>query len=292
MNVAPDCYPCLVRQALQTVRTASPDPSCHARLVQAVCRYLGEADSNQSASHFALPIYALIHAMTGVADPYAELKKGSNALALSMVPMMRQLIDAAPDRLAAALHAAAAGNVIDAGVNHGFDICRDLAAVMELPFGRNDLDAFRSRLHPGVNLLYLLDNAGEVVFDRLCIEQLAGLGATVTAAVKSGPIINDALAADAHAAGLHEVCTVMETGSADVGVNWKHASPALRRAFDAADLVIAKGHGHFETLDDADHPGLFCLLKAKCNVVADRAGVALGDLIFVRIADLHPADRA
>jgi uncharacterized protein with ATP-grasp and redox domains len=125
----------------------------------------------------------------------------------------------------------------------------------------------------------MLDNAGEIVFDRLLIEELAGHD--VTACVRGGPVINDATLADAEQVGLPDLCRVITTGSDAVGVEWDEASDDLKRAFAAADLVIAKGQANFETLSGRPET-IYFILKAKCDCVARELGVRLGDVVIVR----------
>jgi uncharacterized protein with ATP-grasp and redox domains len=155
--------------------------------------------------------------------------------------------------------------------------------MLRMPFAINDLPLFQSRLKRGSQLLYLADNAGEIIFDALAVERIQRFGVRVTVAVKSGPIINDAMLEDARAAKFPPGCAIMETGSADIGVNWQNASHALRAAYDNADLVLAKGHGHFETLRESHHAGLFFLLKAKCPVIAGALACRVSDLVFAHV---------
>ena len=281
MHVAPECYACLMRQALNTARSATDDLARQADALRETAAYLVQADASQCPARFSQPMYDIVSRVTGVADPFAALKRRTNALALELLPEVRAQVVRSRDPLAKALHAAAAGNVIDAGITRGFDVRKDMRAMLQEPFAINDLPLFQSLLKRGTRLLYLADNAGEIVFDALAVDRLRRFGATVTVAVKSGPIINDATLEDAQAAGLPELCTVLETGSADIGVDWNRAAPALRAAYDAAEIVLAKGHGHFETMCDAPRPGLFFLLKAKCPVVAQALHVRVGDLVFV-----------
>ncbi|MEI6219261.1 MAG: ARMT1-like domain-containing protein, partial [bacterium] len=134
-------------------------------------------------------------------------------------------------------------------------------------------------LGPGRHLLYLGDNSGEIVFDTLLVEQILKTGTTVTYTVKSGPIINDATMDDAVVSGMTKLTKVIETGSDDIGVNWRRSSKQFKKAFSSSDVIIAKGHGNFETCDEL--PGnIYSLLKAKCNVVAAVLGVKLGDMVF------------
>jgi uncharacterized protein with ATP-grasp and redox domains len=150
---------------------------------------------------------------------------------------------------------------------------------MKQKFAISAINRFRKDIRPGTKLLYTADNAGEIVFDRLLVEQLLKAGADITMSVKSAPIINDATIADAREAGLTSMIKVIRTGSNDVGINWRKVSKEFRTAFARADVILAKGHGNFETCDD--RPGnIYFLLKAKCVAVADRLGVKLGDLVF------------
>lgn len=276
-----------MQQALNTAKTASMDHAQQLAVLRETAAYLAQVDTAQSPARVSQPIYAIVSRITGVADPFATLKRKTNALALSLLPDIRDRVTHSRDPLAKALHAAAAGNVIDAGITRHFDVREDMLDLLREPFAIDDLPLFRARLTRGAKLLYLADNAGEIVFDTLAIERIQRLGVTVTVAVKSGPIINDAMMEDARAAGLPAQCTVMETGSADIGVDWARASPELRAAFDAADIVLAKGHGHFETLCTETHPGLFFLLKAKCTAVAHTLRCHTGSLIFIHAPRLR-----
>jgi uncharacterized protein with ATP-grasp and redox domains len=128
-------------------------------------------------------------------------------------------------------------------------------------------------------VLYLGDNAGEIVFDRVLVEHLLEAGAQVTFVVKARPVINDATLADARATGIAKLVPVITTGSNAIGVGWDRTRREFREAVKAADLIIGKGHGNFETC--CDRPGNFYfLLKAKCPVVAAELGVQTGDTVF------------
>jgi hypothetical protein len=287
MKILPECFPCLMRQTLNTVQQVTTDKAVQAAVLREVAAYMAQANADVPPAKFSQPMYAIVAQRTGVADPFDEVKRQTNALALQLLPEVSEQVRQSHDPLGKALHAAAAGNVIDAVIRGGFDVHADMLRQLRQPFQVNDLPVFRNMVKRGSKVLYLADNAGEIIFDALVVEQIHRLGAAVTVAVKSGPIINDAMMADAMAAGLPNRCTVMETGSADIGVNWDNASAALRATYDAADVVLAKGHGHFETLFDARHLGLFFLLKAKCPVVANVLNCNIGDLAFIHAAHLH-----
>jgi len=287
MHVAPECFPCLLRQTLNTLKSAGADETRQLAVLREVATYLSHADTALTPALFSEPAYGIIARSMAVLDPYASLKKETNALALRLLPDTRNSMLQAPDPLAKALQIAAAGNVIDAGISHQTDIRQDLERQLKLPFAVNDTPALRALLKRGARVLYLADNAGEIVLDALAVERIQRFGVTVTVAVKSGPIINDATLEDAQVAGLPKICTVIETGAASIGVDWNRATAEFRAAYQDAQVIIAKGHGHFETLHDDPHPGLFFLLKAKCPVVAKQLHCAHGDLVFRHAARLR-----
>ena len=290
MRVAPECFPCLLRQTINTAKSAGADEAQLLTIMREAMAYMSQADMSLTPARFSEPGYAMIARITGVTDPYADTKKATNALALKLIVEVRNRILHSQDPLGKALQAAAAGNVIDAGIGHLADIQQDLERLLQKPLAINDTPALRPFLKKrGARLLYLADNAGEIVFDALAIDRLQRFGVSVTVAVKSGPIINDATLEDARTAGLPKLCTVIETGAASIGIDWNRVSADFRAAYESADAVIGKGHGHFETLFADPHPGLFYLLKAKCPVVARKLRCAVGDLVFVHAPRLRNA---
>lgn len=279
MKAKSDCIPCLFRQALHTARIATSDPELHLDVLLELASQIPGRSMEMSPAAYSQPAYTIVSGITGVSDPFKKQKDETNRLALKLLPEMRRLIDRADDPLDAALHAAVGGNIIDLGINHKFDIAKDMRATMRRPFAVSAIKQFRKDLGPGRRLLYLGDNAGEIVFDTLLVEQILKTGTEVIFTVKSGPVINDATMADAEVSGMTALTAVIETGSNDIGVNWNRSSRQFKNAFKRADIILAKGHGNFETCDGL--PGnIYSLLKAKCNVVADALGVELGDIAF------------
>ena len=155
--------------------------------------------------------------------------------------------------------------MLDYGAQHLLDRDEALAACRQ-PLTIDHSAALSARLVPGADLLYLADNCGEIVFDRLVVEQLLARGCRVTVAVRSQPIINDATREDAVACGLDQLCEVIDSGSDAPGTPLALCSPAFRARFASADCVIAKGMGNFESLSDTPAP-LFFLFVVKCTTV-------------------------
>ena len=146
-------------------------------------------------------------------------------------------------------------------------------------FAVDHTDAFFDALESCEDLLLFLDNAGEIVFDKVLIEELQKHTA-VTAVVKGAPIINDVVLEDAESVGLTDVCEVIDNGGAFIGTPLDVITSEFRARMDRADIVLGKGQGNYETLDD--YPGdVFLLLKSKCEVVAQHMGVTLGEVAFI-----------
>ncbi|MCI5212665.1 MAG: DUF89 family protein, partial [Candidatus Electrothrix sp. ATG2] len=159
------------------------------------------------------------------------------------------------------------GNIIDYGALHIFDAAATIQECFSQEFIVGDYPSFREALHGQPTVLYLCDNCGEIAFDGLLIKQLQGLGCQVTAAVRESPIINDATVEDAHACGLDTICPVISNGTGCPGTPLESCSGEFREYFQAADLIISKGMGNFETLSEVSAP-IFFLFTVKCSQVA------------------------
>jgi len=275
MKASLDCIPCFVRQALETARLVSEDTSVHERLIRDLLHWAGEMDFAQSPPVLGQRIHRRLREITGVEDPYRTIKDRHNRIALGLYSELKSRMENASDTFAMAVQLAIAGNVIDLGAKHGsyeVDILSSLQRALEETIV-GDMELFRKTATGAHRILYLADNAGEIVFDRLLIEQLSP--ERITVAVRGAPVINDATMADAQAAGIHEIVEVIENGSDAPGTVLKDCSQQFQRRFDQADLVIAKGQGNFETLSAEKH-NIFFLFKIKCPVIAAHVGLPVG----------------
>ena len=186
------------------------------------------------------------------------------------------------DPFETAARLAIAGNIIDFGVNSTVDeseVERTIACSLTDPLDTAALAELKEAVGQAKSILYLGDNAGEIVFDRLLVEQMPL--EKITFAVRGGPILNDALMADAEAAGLTDLVEVIDNGTDAPGTILEACSQAFRRRFDKADLIIAKGQGNYETLSDCP-ANIFFLLRPKCAVLARHLNCELGRLILMR----------
>jgi len=268
-----------MKQAYNTAVRATDDRKLIRLVLNRTAEYVMKLDLNTTpadASNFA---YKVTTEVTGNRDPYREDKRRFNDLCLERAPALRRRIGDSPDPLKAAVRLAILGNVIDMGIGYSFDLGRELERFLDLSLATDDYDVFRRRLEGGGRkILYIGDNAGEIVFDMLLVEMLSREH-DVTFVVKGGPIINDATMEDAEYIGLTGMVEVIDTGSDGIGVKWSGVSDTFAERFGKADLVISKGQGNFETLSDREKE-IYFLLRAKCESVARVLGVDYGDVVF------------
>ena len=202
-------------------------------------------------------------------------------MALELEDELEQLVQESDRPLVTALKLAAAGNIIDLGIMQTHEINpRDaIAQAMATPLSVDHTQHFLESLEHCTDFLYLLDNAGEIVFDKVLIRQLQQ-HTRVTAVVKAGPIINDACLEDAEQVGLTAICDVIDNGGAFVGSPLTLIPQTFLERMSQADIILGKGQGNYETIDDFDG-NVYLLLKAKCDVVAKHIGICLGETAFV-----------
>lgn len=271
-----DCYPCFLRQGLDAARHAGANENLQAKIIQKSLLLLAEAHPASRPPEISALIHRIVRAETGNHDAYLALKKNSTQEALALLPWLQQLIRDSADPLETALRLSAAGNIIDFGAARQFDLQAVIREVLTAQFAIYHLQEFKQDLALAGSVLFLADNAGETVFDRLLIEQL---GKAVHYAVKTTPIINDAVREDAVSAGVDQVAAIIETGLDIPGADPQNSTAEFKHLFQEADLIISKGQGNYEMLSENQEP-LYFLLRAKCAIIARDLQVPLGSFIL------------
>jgi len=294
MRTCLDCLPCLTRQALEAARLATHDHAMQASIMRgALATLANESTTDASPPEVAQRLHRHVRLVTGSSDPYAALKRASNMIALAALPRLRTLVAESRDPLSTAVRLAIAANTLDAGMNAAHlptvegpwaraAAADTLAATLERTLQEplhGDLETFRRTLARARRILFLTDNCGEIVIDRLLIEQLPSERLTI--AVRGGPVLNDATRDDALSAGLDALAPVIDNGSDAPGTLLSDCTTTFRRALREANVVLAKGQGNYESL--SDHTGtIFFLFKVKCEVVARRTGLPLNGHALLR----------
>ena len=276
-----DCVPCFVRQALDSVRLVTDDETIHEAVLRNVLHLAGEMDLRQSPPAMGQHIHRHIRKLTGIHDPYREIKDRFNHIAMGLLPELKKRVQNSSYPLETAVRLAIAGNIIDFGVSSQLDeshIHDAIQHALTAPLN-GTMEEFASAVQNARNILYLADNAGEIVFDRLLLEQLPTQKITVV--VKGSPVINDATMIDAEMTGVTEIVDVIDNGSDAPGTIIDSCSESFQKRFASSDLILAKGQGNYETLSDVDKD-IFFVLKAKCSVIAEHIGCSVGGLVLMR----------
>ena len=233
---------------------------------------------NTTPPEIGMMVYKAIYQTADVDDPFKEIKEQCTAQLMSRYAEFKKQITRSKNPLYTALKLACFGNAIDFGANPDFDITQDLEDLFDKDFDVCEYDEFLSALKISSDILFIADNAGETVFDRLLIEQL---GKPVKYAVRSKPIINDATIEDAQNAGIDKVAQIITSGCDAPGTILKQCSEKFKQIFNASDMIISKGHGNYETLSEQKR-SIFFLLKIKCPVIARDIDIACGSIALIK----------
>ena len=271
-----DCFPCFLNQALRAARIATDDEKKIKKVLDEVGMMLVNIPLESTPPESGRLIYHKVSEITGNLDPYREIKRESTKKALSLYPSLKSEVEKSNDRLLTAVRIAIAGNVIDFGPNLDFNLKHDVKEILDKDFAIFDYNEFKDRFNEAHEILYIGDNAGECVFDRILIEEMKK---PVVYVVRDVPIINDATYEDAVQAGIDQVATILSSGTDAPGTILKTCSAEFKKIYDSSEFIISKGQGNYEALSNERHP-IFFLLKIKCRVIADDIGVGEGEIIL------------
>jgi uncharacterized protein with ATP-grasp and redox domains/8-oxo-dGTP pyrophosphatase MutT (NUDIX family) len=216
--------------------------------------------------------------IVGIEDIFYRIKRDHNRAALQLYPQLKNWVEKGENRLERAVKVAIAGNLIDLGVYRDIKVEGVLEEVDCAQWGRYQFASWVEDLKNAHTLIYVGDNAGEIVFDRILLEEISP-GRKIFFVVKGGPVSNDAILEDAQEAGIDKIAEILTTGQAEVGIALERAPLSLQKLWKEVDMIISKGQGNFETLSEAEG-NIYFLLKAKCIPVARELGVRQGDLIL------------
>jgi len=271
-----DCLPCFLQQTLRAGRVATDDEKIIKQLLDDVGMMLKDISLENTPPETGMLIYQKISQITGNKDPFKKIKKENIDKALYLYPEMKKLIDRSNDKLLAAIKLAIAGNVIDFGVNRAFDIEEEISEALNKKLVLKNYEDFKEALDKAKEVLYIGDNAGEAVFDKILIEQLKK---PVIYVVRGCPVINDVTFRDAASAGIDKVARIISSGTPAPGTILKTCNSDFIKLFKSADMVISKGQGNYEGLSGEDR-SIFFLLKVKCRVIESNIGAKVGDVIL------------
>lgn len=284
-----DCIPCFYRQALDAGRLAFADEETQKKILDKVAGVLPGFSLESKPPEMGIIIHRIIKKLTNNKDPYYEVKKRSNDLALSLYTQFKKKISKSSDRLKSAVEIAIAGNIIDYGVKNSINVKQELIKILAeedkaILNERKELfnfKSFKDSVKKSNTILYLGDNAGEIVFDRILIEEIKAIDnkKKIYFAVRHKPIINDVCIEDALTCGIDKTAEVISSGCETPSTIISLCSKKFLKIYKQADMIISKGQGNFEGLS-GENREIFFLFMAKCPVIAKHINSNVGDFIL------------
>lgn len=288
MKTSIECIPCFMRQILEVCRLIGAGQRKQKRIMDSFSRLIPGLPMKASPPEIARISYRLLREYSSCSDPYILIKKKSNLCALRLLGKLKDKVERSSDRLLTAVELAIAGNIIDFGAKNNLNVKEELKKILKderKSVNKRSLfhyAAFRKELKTAKNILYLADNAGETVFDRVLIEEIKKEfpDKVIFYAVKAKPVINDALMGDAKVCGIGKSAKLISNGSDAPGTILSICSSEFRRLFSRSDMIISKGQGNFESLSEVKR-NIFFLFMVKCPVVAKDTGRKIGDIVLL-----------
>ena len=285
MKVSYECGPCFLRQAREALDLSTDDEDLKMEIMGDIFKYLADnfskgTNSNKTGS----TMHKMIKQKTGCDDPYFREKIEGNEIALKYLPDVKKILKE-DDSLENYVKIAIIGNILDFGA---FTLDDDIESVIKGSLRKDlavkDIDEFENSLKKYDKVLYLVDNTGEIVFDKLLLAKIKEYGLDITIAVKSQPILNDACMKEALDAGLDEFGEIVEIGAGTVGYVDSEISDEFRQIFNNHRFIISKGMGNYEGLTEIDlsEKDIYFLLCAKCNTISRDIGVNLHDMLLFK----------
>ncbi|MBN2411355.1 DUF89 family protein [candidate division KSB1 bacterium] len=243
-------------------------------------QYLAKADYRQSPAALGGEMHRLIRGILNNPDPYKDVKIKYNKKMIEQYPQFKKMVTTAAEPFNAAMRLAIAGNVIDFGPQNRLDIMNTINKVIHAPLKIDDSGQLKKDIESAKTILYIGDNCGEIVLDKLFVETINH--PNIYFAVRKSPVINDATPEDARMIGLDKMVHLLTTGDDSPGAVWETASDEFKTIFQKADVIIAKGQGNLEGLMGV-RQNIYYLLVVKCEIIGQQIGAQTGDYIVKRL---------
>ncbi len=278
-----DCIHCYLKQAVSCMEMIKVPDEKKIEVLYNLIDFIKTLKPSASPAYNSSLVLLKTYEFINNPDPYYEAKKSSNKLALELYPRVKEKVETADDPLYEALKVSVAGNVIDLGIQRDFDIDKELDHAFNFGFWIDDYPLLKEKIEKAKDVVIVGDNAGEIVFDKILVEILNGMGKNVYYIIKSGPILNDATKEDAEEVFMNKIANVVESGAALLGVPKDFVSKQVKNLIYTADVIISKGQANFETVDDFEdvQANVFYLLKIKCEYLAKKLMFKQGSLVLI-----------
>jgi len=271
------CIYCLMKSYGNRLEKADIPAEAREQFTRGMLGILNEKWYGISAPDCARDIQSLYRSVINDPDPYLEIKRESNDTVLAMYSDLEGIVRSSTDPFITAVKLAIAGNIIDFAVHDHCDLHGTMEQVLNSDFAIDHTDRMREELQKAERVLYIGDNAGEIVFDKLLVSQISHTGLTYS--VRGAPAINDATMEDAEYVGMTGVTRVISSGYDAPTTVVSRSGDVFRRCYEEADLIISKGQGNLEGLIGEHDHRIYFLLMVKCDVIAEYLGVKKGSYV-------------
>jgi uncharacterized protein with ATP-grasp and redox domains len=281
MKIDEACIGCIINQSVRVADAIHASESISNELTSTVTQMSKTFSYEDTPPEIASYVYEKMAQIANKTDLYDEVKEISTKKALSFVGHLREKIENSTDKLLTATKIAVAGNVIDLAAAVEFDLEEELEKIFDTHFAHNDFDRLKERLKSSKTVLLIGDNVGEHIFDYIFIQTLKEIYPDIKYfyMVRGNPIINDVTVKEAKEAGFDQICEIVDSGVNTPGFVYGRANDYSRDLFDKADLIVSKGMGNYECMNDSHRKDICFLLKVKCGVVAASLKKEIGDII-------------
>lgn len=285
------CIPCFFKQAESASRLARATERTQKRIMDRLSKEIPKFSLKTPPPYMGRIIYKIVKEETAKKDPFLKIKEKSNKLALKLYPYLKKKVEKSKNRLLTAVELACIGNIIDLGVRNSSLIEEEVKSFLKGKFNFKkkhkkilfDFKSLKENLTVAKLILYLADNAGEVVFDRILLEEIKNnfQDKEIYYVVREKPIINDALVKDALFCGIDKFARIISSGCDSPGTILEYSSKKFLSLYKKADLIISKGQGNFEALWGKSKR-IFFLFRAKCEVVAKYLNCNIADIVLIK----------
>ncbi len=276
MHITLDCIPCIVNSFVRLVNNGLLPEEKKEPAMRSVLTFLAKADYRKSPPALGREMHRVIRSALNNPDPYKDIKEKYNKMMLDRWSKFRDMVDNSEDPFDTALRLAMAGNVIDFGSRNQLNIMDTIDRVIHADPAIDDSRSLRRDLERAQSVLYVGDNCGEIVLDKLFIETIGH--PNMAFAVRDTPVLNDATLEDALMVGLDKHAGLITTGDDAPGAVWETTSQSFKDKLKSADVVLAKGQGNLEGLIEIEAP-IYYILVVKCPLIGSRLGVRTGDFV-------------
>lgn len=276
-----ECIPCFLNQTIRIMNLTKINSKTKEKIFKKIMDNLKKFNMNASPAEFALSMYELIEDNIDMRNFYKKIKYADNYSASSSLNKVNNIIKKSKDPLETLVKISISGNIMDFAANPTYNVVNKIKESLSSKFAVNDYLQLKKQIHNSKSIIYIVDNAGEIIFDKLLIEKLSEISnAQLTVFVRSKPVLNDVTEEDARLIGLDKIPNVKIKKIKTI-FPFVHKPNSIENDLKKADLIISKGQANYECLSESKY-NIYFLLVAKCDVIARNIGVKKHSFVLMK----------